>query len=199
MNSLSGQSARWVPITGRVLHRGLRLNIIAGTLGVSWWTMTQGMPLTMFLEALGASGLLMGLATTIMQFAFLMQVPATLFAERLKARKPELKVVAVEPAECAVLSGGKAGAHKIQGIGPGFVPAVLRRDLIDEVLPISSQDAFDTSRRLMREEGLVAGMSSGANVAAALQVAQRPENAGKLIVTLLCDIGERHIYAGLFQ
>lgn len=120
-------------------------------------------------------------------------------AEGLKAKKPGITVVAVEPAESPVLSGGKPGPHRIAGIGPGFVPAVLRRDLIDEVITVSTPQAYDMSRRLMREEGLVAGVSSGANVFAALKVAQRRQSEGKLIVTILCDLADRYAHAGLFQ
>lgn len=120
-------------------------------------------------------------------------------AEGLKAYKPGLKVIAVEPQESPVLSGGAAGPHKIQGIGAGFIPQVLRTDLIDEIIQVASADAMATSRRLAREEGILTGISAGANVWAALQVAARPEAEGKQIVTILCDTGERYLSTELFQ
>lgn len=114
-------------------------------------------------------------------------------AEVLKARKPGLKAVAVEPADCPVLSGGRPGPHKIQGIGAGFVPGVLNTEVIDEVITVSNDDAFETARRLAREEGLLVGISAGANVWAALRLAERPENEGRLIVAILPDTGERYL------
>jgi cysteine synthase A len=120
-------------------------------------------------------------------------------AEVIKKRKPEFKAVAVEPADSPVLSGGKAGPHKIQGIGAGFVPEVLRLDLIDEIIQVSNDDAGEMSRRLAREEGILAGISSGAAVWAALEVAKRAENEAKLIVVVLPDTGERYLSTWLFQ
>lgn len=120
-------------------------------------------------------------------------------AEVLKERKPEFKAIAVEPVDSPVLSGGNPGGHKIQGIGAGFVPEVLRRDLIDEIITVSNDDAGDMARKLAREEGILAGISSGAAVWVALQVARRPENRGKLIVTILPDTGERYLSTWLFQ
>jgi len=114
-------------------------------------------------------------------------------AEVLKARKPGLKAVAVEPADSPVLSGGRPGPHKIQGIGAGFVPAVLNTEVIDEVITVNNDDAFETARRLAREEGLLVGISAGANVWAALRLAERPENEGRLIVAILPDTGERYL------
>ena len=118
--------------------------------------------------------------------------------EVLKARRPTVRVVAVEPAESAVLSGGRPGVHGIQGIGAGFVPPVLNREIIDEVLPVGEDEARETTRRLARKEGLLVGLSSGAAVRAALAVASRPENRGKVVVVILPDTGERYLSAGVF-
>jgi len=120
-------------------------------------------------------------------------------AEALKPRKPAFKAIAVEPARSPVLSGGQKGPHKIQGIGAGFVPDVLRRELVDEIIAVEDADAARTARRLAREEGILAGISSGAATFAALQVAARPENAGKLIVVVLPDTGERYLSTDLFK
>lgn len=114
-------------------------------------------------------------------------------AEVIKPRKPTFRVVAVEPARSPVLSGGQPGQHKIQGIGAGFVPEVLRLDLVDEILQVTDEAAFATAERLAREEGILAGISSGAAAWAALEVAKRPENEGKLIVVVLPDTGERYL------
>ncbi len=119
-------------------------------------------------------------------------------AEAMKPRKPQLKVIAVEPADSPVLSGGKPGAHEIQGIGAGFIPDVLRLDLIDEIIKVSSEDAVSMTRRLAREEGILAGISSGAAVWAALEVARRTENKGRFIIAILPDTGERYLSTGLF-
>lgn len=120
-------------------------------------------------------------------------------AQVLRERKSEAKIVAVEPEDSPVLSGGEPGSHKIQGIGAGFVPDVLRLELIDEVLTIADVKAAETARRLAREEGLFVGISSGAAAAAALEVASRPENADKLIVVVLPDTGERYLSTELFE
>jgi cysteine synthase A len=117
----------------------------------------------------------------------------------IKAKKPSFKAVAVEPTDSPVLSGGKPGPHKIQGIGPGFVPGVLQRDLIDEIIQVSNDEAFETARRLPKEEGLLVGISAGAAVHAALKLAHRPENKGKLIVAIVPDFGERYVSTLLFE
>jgi cysteine synthase A len=120
-------------------------------------------------------------------------------AEVLKRKKPGFRAIAVEPVKSPVLSGGQAGPHRIQGIGAGFVPGVFRRDLVDEILQVREEDAGATSRRLAREEGMLVGISAGANVWAALQVASRPDSRGKTIVTVACDTGERYLSTWLFD
>jgi cysteine synthase A len=117
----------------------------------------------------------------------------------LKQRNPAVRVVAVEPRDSPVLSGGKPGQHKIQGIGPGFVPGNFDRSIVDEFILVAHEDAGVVSRRLAREEGILVGISAGANVWAALQVAARPESRGKTIVTIGCDTGERYLSTWLFQ
>jgi cysteine synthase A len=118
--------------------------------------------------------------------------------EVLKQRNKDLKVIAVEPKDSPVLSGGKPGPHKIQGIGPGFVPDVLNREIIDEIVQVTNQDAMETARQLAFKEGILAGISCGAAVWAAVQVSKRPENKGKTIVVILPDTGERYISTEMF-
>jgi cysteine synthase A len=118
--------------------------------------------------------------------------------EFLKERNPDCRVVAVEPKSSPVLSGGRPGPHKIQGIGAGFVPAVLNRELLDEVIAVEDEDAIETARRLAHQEGVLAGMSCGAAVWAALQIAARPESRGARIATILPDSGERYVSTPFF-
>ena len=118
---------------------------------------------------------------------------------RLKELNAAVRTIAVEPAESPVLSGGEAGPHKIQGIGAGFVPDVVDRSVIDEVMTITTEEAMNTARRLAKEEGILSGVSAGANVAAALKVAARTEFAGKSVVTIICDTGERYLSTPLFE
>jgi cysteine synthase A len=120
-------------------------------------------------------------------------------ADVLKKRKPSFKAIAVEPDASPVLSGGEPGSHKIQGIGAGFVPDVLDRELLDEVIRVGNEDALQTARDLAEKEGILAGISSGANAWAALQVAARPESEDKLIVFIVCDTGERYLSTALFS
>ncbi|UCF30027.1 MAG: cysteine synthase A [bacterium] len=120
-------------------------------------------------------------------------------AEVIKKRKQGFTAIAVEPLDSAVLSGNPPAPHKIQGIGAGFVPDVLNMEIIDEIMTVSADDAFTMTRRLAKEEGVLAGISAGANVWAAVQVAKRPENAGKTVVTIICDTGERYLSTPVFE
>ena len=119
--------------------------------------------------------------------------------EALKQKNSDLKVVAVEPKDSPVLSGGKPGPHKIQGIGAGFVPDVLNVDIIDDIVQVSNEDAFETARQLASREAVLSGISGGANVRAAIELSRRPENEGKVIVTFICDTGERYVSTELYQ
>ena len=120
-------------------------------------------------------------------------------AEVIKKRKPSVQAIAVEPADSSVLSGGSPGPHKIQGIGAGFVPAVLNTDILDEIITVTNAQAIETARQLALQEGLLVGISAGANTYAALQVASRKANRGKMVVTFLPDTGERYLSTGLYQ
>jgi cysteine synthase A len=120
-------------------------------------------------------------------------------AEVLKKHNPDIKIIAVEPTDSPVLSGGKPGPHKIQGIGAGFIPGILNTNIYDEIMKVSYEDALATSRRLAKQEGLLVGVSSGANVFASIEVSKREENRSKTIVTILCDTGERYLSSGLYD
>jgi len=150
------------------------------TTAVEIWDDTDG-TVDIFVAGVGTGGTLTGVGSM------------------LKERKPETKVVAVEPKDSPVISGGKPGPHKIQGIGAGFIPVNLDTGLVDEVIQISDKDAGATARRLAKEEGILCGISAGGNVWAALELAKRPENEGKLIVTVICDTGERYLSTWLFD
>lgn len=119
--------------------------------------------------------------------------------EALRAVLPNIQIIAVEPKDSSVLSGGPAGPHKIQGIGAGFIPDILNTSLYNEVVTVSNEDAIATAKKLAREEGILVGISAGANVYAAMQIAARPENKGKTVVTILCDTAERYLSTSLFE
>jgi len=150
------------------------------TTAVEIWDHTAG-NVDAFVSAVGTGGTITGVG------------------EALKQRKPDVRIVAVEPTGAALLSGGTAGKHQMPGIGVGFIPKVLNRDILDEVIAVADDEAFECSRRLARTEGIVAGVSSGAALHAAIVVASRAESASKTIVVLLADTGERYISSALFR
>jgi cysteine synthase A len=149
------------------------------TTGPEIWTDTQGQ-VDILVAGVGTGGTITGVA------------------EYIKPMKPQFKTVAVEPVKSPVLSGGSSGPHKIQGIGAGFIPNVLKLELVDEIVKVDDEDAMQTSRALAKKEGIVVGISSGAAAFAALEVAKRPENEGKLLVVILPDTGERYLSTPLF-
>jgi cysteine synthase A len=150
------------------------------TTAIEIWEDTGG-AVDVFVSAVGTGGTITGVG------------------EVLKARKPDVRIVAVEPAGAAVLSGKPAGHHQIPGIGVGFIPQVLNRSILDEVIAVTDEEAIACTRRLGRQEGIIAGVSSGAAAHAALSIAARPESAGKLILVLLADTGERYISSAMFE
>ncbi len=150
------------------------------TTGVEIWNDTDG-KVDIFVAGVGTGGTLSGVGAY------------------LKSKNPDVRIVAVEPANSPVLSEGKAGAHKIQGIGAGFVPDTLNTDIYDEIIKVENEDAFDTGRLIARKEGVLVGISSGAALWAALQLSKRPENKGKTIVALLPDTGERYLSTPMFE
>lgn len=154
-------------------------NIHKKTTAIEIWNDTNG-EIDTFIAGVGTGGTISGVG------------------EVLKQYNPKIQIIAFEPVNSSVLSGGKAGYHKIQGIGAGFIPKIFNRDVVDEIITVTNDDAIRTSRKLAKQEGLLVGISSGAAVYVALQVAKRPEKAGKIIVTILADTGERYLSTTLF-
>jgi len=150
------------------------------TTAIEIWEDTKGQ-VDIFVAGVGTGGTITGVA------------------EVIKSKKPGLKIVAIEPFDSPVLSGGKPSPHRIQGIGAGFIPEVMKLDLVDEIFKVKNEEAVETARRLAREEGILCGISSGAAAFAAIQIAERPENKNKLIVTILPDTGERYLSSILFK
>jgi cysteine synthase A len=173
-----------VPIPGSIIpqqfHNPANPDIHRRTTAEEIWNDTKG-DVDIIVAGVGTGGTITGIGQV------------------LKPRKPSLHVVAVEPEDSPVLSGGQPGPHKIQGIGAGFVPEVLDRSVIDEVVTVGNQTAFDTARLLARSEGIPVGISAGAALAAALEVAARPESAGKTIVLIVPDFAERYLSTALFE
>ncbi len=149
------------------------------TTGEEIWRDTDG-AVDIFIAGVGTGGTITGVG------------------ELLRSRKPSVECITIEPDTSCVLSGGQAGPHRLQGLAPGFIPKVLNTSIYSEVIQVSADEAFTTSRRLAREEGMLVGISSGANVFAALTVAARPQNSGKMIVTIAADTGERYLSSPLF-
>ncbi len=154
-------------------------SIHASTTAEETWNDTEG-KIDIFVAGVGTGGSMSGVAHT------------------LKGRKPSIQIVAIEPYESAVISGGPSGQHGIQGIGAGFIPEVLDRDMIDEVIAVREEDAVAMSRRMAREEGILVGISSGAALHSAITIAERSDNSGKLLVVLSADGGERYLSTSLF-
>ncbi|HBI52975.1 MAG TPA: cysteine synthase A, partial [Ruminococcaceae bacterium] len=150
------------------------------TTGVEIWEDTDG-TVDIFVAGVGTGGTISGTG------------------KYLRSKKPEIKIVAVEPKDSPVLSEGKSGPHKIQGIGAGFVPDTLDTKIYDEIIPVANEDAFETGRLIAKKEGVLVGISSGASLWAAIQLAKRPENKGKTIVALLPDTGERYLSTAMFE
>ncbi len=150
------------------------------TTGVEIWDGTEG-EVDIFVAGIGTGGTLSGVGAY------------------LKSRKPEVQIIAMEPSDSPLISKGYTGAHKLQGLGPNFVPKTLNQNIYDEIITVESDDAYDTGREVARKEGILVGISSGAALWAATQVAKRPENAGKLIVVLLPDTGERYLSTPMFS
>lgn len=173
-------STRENAVLARQFGNPANVDVHRRTTGPEIWEDTAG-EIDMFVAGIGTGGTISGAG------------------QYLKSQKADLKIVAVEPKDSPVLSEGKAGPHKIQGLGANFVPEILDRDIYDEIVTATLEDSLAVSKRLAREEGILCGISSGANVWAALEMAKRPENAGKTIVVIVCDYGERYVSTMLFE